>query len=357
MASYVKVPGKLYLAGEYAVTYPYHSALVFAVDRFLTVKITPSDQEKGTFQSTSYQDKPLDWYRQKGIFTFNNDKDYLKLIESAVLTTEEYLAELGKSLTYYHIGIESQLDSQSGQKYGLGSSGAVTVGLVQALLDYYQADSDKETIFKLSVLSQLKIGKEGSFGDIAASTYTGCIHYTCFDKKAIKEKLFAGNLLTLVKEEWPGFHIRTIELEDYLQIGVGWTGSPASTDELIEKMHQENTSEFVMEDFLRKNEENNKELIYHLENGPFEGIGKNIQTSRQLLKELGQARQISIETPLLTRFIEITEKHRAFAKTSGAGGGDCGVALFDCTLCKQLVEKEWLANGIEPLDLTIYNNH
>lgn len=357
MVSHVKVPGKLYLAGEYAVTYPYHSALVFAVNRFLTVEITPSDQEKGSFQSISYQEKPLDWDRPKGTFSLKDDKDDLKLAVSAILTTEEYLAELGKPLTYYHVRIKSQLDSKNGKKYGLGSSGAVTVGLVQALLDFYQVDYDKETVFKLSVLSQLKIGKEGSFGDIAASTYTGCIHYTCFDKDSIREKLLDTSLLALVKEEWPGLHIQTIELEDYLHIGIGWTGSPASTEELIEKMHQENDSDFIMEDFLRKNEENNKELVYHLENGPFEAIGKNIQTSRQLLKELGQAHQISIETPLLTQFIEITEKYRAFAKTSGAGGGDCGVALFDCILCKQLVEKEWLANGIKPLDLTIYTNH
>lgn len=357
MASHVKIPGKLYLAGEYAVTYPYHSALIFAVNRFLTVEITPSDEEEGSFQSLSYQDEPVNWYRPQGTFSFNDVQDSLKLAESAVLTTEEYLAELGKPLTYYHVRIESQLDSKSGKKYGLGSSGAVTVGLVQALLDFYQVDYDKDLVFKLSVLSQLKIGKEGSFGDIAASTYTGCIHYTCFDKDLIKEKLSDTSHSALLQEEWPGLQIRPIELEDYLQIGVGWTGSPASTDKLIDKMHQENDSTFVLEDFLKRNEENNEELIYHLENGPFEAIGKKIRASRQLLKELGRARQITIETPLLTQFIEITEKYRAYAKTSGAGGGDCGIALFDCTLCRQLVENEWAANGIEPLDLTIYTNH
>lgn len=357
MASHVKIPGKLYLAGEYAVTYPYHSALIFAVNRFLTVEITPSDEEEGSFQSLSYQDEPVNWYRPQGTFSFNDVQDSLKLAESAVLTTEEYLAELGKPLTYYHVRIESQLDSKSGKKYGLGSSGAVTVGLVQALLDFYQVDYDKDLVFKLSVLSQLKIGKEGSFGDIAASTYTGCIHYTCFDKDLIKEKLSDTSHSALLQEEWPGLQIRPIELEDYLQIGVGWTGSLASTDKLIDKMHQENDSTFVLEDFLKRNEENNEELIYHLENGPFEAIGKKIRASRQLLKELGRARQITIETPLLTQFIEITEKYRAYAKTSGAGGGDCGIALFDCTLCRQLVENEWAANGIEPLDLTIYTNH
>ena len=36
-----RAPGKLYIAGEYAVVEPGHRAVLVAVDRFITVRITP----------------------------------------------------------------------------------------------------------------------------------------------------------------------------------------------------------------------------------------------------------------------------------------------------------------------------
>ena len=36
-------PGKLYIAGEYAVVEPGHQALLVAVDRFITVRVTPAE--------------------------------------------------------------------------------------------------------------------------------------------------------------------------------------------------------------------------------------------------------------------------------------------------------------------------
>ena len=38
-----------------------------------------------------------------------------------------------KELSFYHLKVTSELDSSNGRKYGLGSSGAVTVGTVKAL--------------------------------------------------------------------------------------------------------------------------------------------------------------------------------------------------------------------------------
>lgn len=42
----LKIPGKLMLAGEYAVTVPGHLAIVFAIDRFISKKRLAASQQK-----------------------------------------------------------------------------------------------------------------------------------------------------------------------------------------------------------------------------------------------------------------------------------------------------------------------
>ena len=38
-------PGKLYIAGEYAVVEPGHPAILVAVDRFVTVSVSPATRQ------------------------------------------------------------------------------------------------------------------------------------------------------------------------------------------------------------------------------------------------------------------------------------------------------------------------
>jgi hypothetical protein len=42
----VKAPGKLYIAGEYAVTEPGYKSVLIALDRFVTATIEEADQYK-----------------------------------------------------------------------------------------------------------------------------------------------------------------------------------------------------------------------------------------------------------------------------------------------------------------------
>ena len=47
----VKAPGKLYIAGEYAVTEPGYKSVLIALNRFVTATIEPSTQVEGTIHS------------------------------------------------------------------------------------------------------------------------------------------------------------------------------------------------------------------------------------------------------------------------------------------------------------------
>ena len=49
----------------------------------------------------------------------------------------------------------------------------------------------------------------------------------------------------------------------------------------------------------------------------------------------------------------IAEKYGCAAKFSGAGGGDCGIAIsFDANIAHR-IENEWKENDIVPLDVKI----
>ena len=50
----VKAPGKLYIAGEYAVVEPGYKSILIAVDRFVTASIEDSNATQGTIHSRLY---------------------------------------------------------------------------------------------------------------------------------------------------------------------------------------------------------------------------------------------------------------------------------------------------------------
>ena len=47
----VKAPGKLYIAGEYAVTEPGYKSILIAVNRFVTATIEASNKVEGSIHS------------------------------------------------------------------------------------------------------------------------------------------------------------------------------------------------------------------------------------------------------------------------------------------------------------------
>ena len=130
-----KAPGKLFIAGEYAVVEPGHGAIVAAVSRYLTVTIDEATSV-GTLTSTQNPEVVVEWTRKGELFRAKGGHPY-KLVEEAILVAEQYVRESGKeTFSLYSLSITSELDdAKRGIKYGLGSSGAVVVATIQAVLD------------------------------------------------------------------------------------------------------------------------------------------------------------------------------------------------------------------------------
>src|SRR5690625_2283 len=148
-----KIPGKLFIAGEYAVTEPGNKALLVAVDKFISISL-----EKTENQGTIIVDnRSTKWIRKNGKVSLDKQNSRLKYVFKAMEIVENYAREQGKSLIYYNLKVDSQLETKEGIKYGLGSSSAVTVAAVDGLCKLYNININKKQLFKLAALVNLSI--------------------------------------------------------------------------------------------------------------------------------------------------------------------------------------------------------
>lgn len=234
-----KAPGKLFIAGEYAVVEPGHTAILVAVDRFITITIEEA-VKKGSI--CICKDEPIYWIRDNEKILLEKEEPYLKHILSAIYVFEKYARELGKVLSYYDLGVNSDLQDESGVKYGLGSSAAVIVGTVDALCRYNDIKISKEELFKLSALASLLVNSRSSCGDIAASVYGGWIAYTAFDREFVLKGFEGDRVLELIKLQWPRLKVEKLAPPKELHLAIGWTGMPASTANLVHNIRQRSSN-------------------------------------------------------------------------------------------------------------------
>jgi len=95
-------------------------------------------------------------------------------------------------------------------------------------------------------------------------------------------------------------------------------------------------------------------LVTAIEDDDTARIMRQIERNRALLAGLSRISGRTIETAELTRLVEIAREHGAAAKSSGAGGGDCGIALCPTDTDLTALRAAWRAAGIRPLDLSVH---
>lgn len=347
----VSVPGKLYIAGEYSVVTPGQSAIIASVDRFLTVSVEPSHINQ--FISEGFTEKPLTWSFSDNYFSWSDESPRFKLVRVVIEWFERLRKEMDKKAQTYAIHIHSELNHIDGQKFGLGSSGALTVGLIKALAQFYQLKIDNLKIYKLAVLAQLSIGISSSFGDLAASTFTGLIYYTSPQRQFLKSKLKdKQSVKGLISAHWPDLCIEPIPLPEKWQWVVGWTGNPASSHHMVRQI---DTQTPHYKNFLEESNHCVLQMKQALRQKNWGIFVRSIQQNRRLLNELGNESQLMIETTTLHYFCDLANDYGGSAKSSGAGGGDCGIAWFvKDKQAKSFEDKLVRSNSITPLQLNIF---
>ncbi|MFU0564166.1 type 2 isopentenyl-diphosphate Delta-isomerase [Gardnerella pickettii] len=443
-------PGKLYIAGEYAVV-DGRAAIVTAVNRYVKVTVDADGAcdflENGACSRNFYgkitcEDKnfePLYWKFGGGNGCGNGDgtrfgnnkefildkndgcgcdsrsvacdlpaeespatndsleqtnvekiKKYYAYVISAMNVVDEYAREVGAlgaaealvNTREYNVHIESDLDDKkTGKKYGLGSSAAVTVAAVRALCEWYGLALATPELCKLAIIASSLVKKSGSGGDVAASAYGGWVLYRAYNREWLKaevEMIESGDssLCELMQRKWPRFEVKRLKVGGGLRLLVGWTGSPASSAELVGSVkagvkaganagaatsdltarNPTKTYAKTYEDFCAQSEKCVQKIANALENGDFSALLSGFAQNRALLKDLGEITGTLIETPKLKRLIESANCAGLPAKTSGAGGGDCGIAIaraqdFNAVFAR--IKDEWQKSGIEALNLKV----
>lgn len=351
----IKVPGKLMIAGEFAVLKPHYTLLTMAVDRFVYATVNEVEESTVTLEDFDLFDIPWKYTNQK--LQIASDDSRFNFVQQAMSVTFGYLVEQGIQPGSFSLRIKSELDDESGKKYGLGSSAAVVTAVVTAILEQeLQSIPSKDLIFRLSSIAHVLTQGNGSGADIAASTYGGILQYKSFQAEWLLEAYNQSESISdLVQLEWTYHTVKPIEIPKELSIVIGWTGSPASTASLVtEILKLEKTNEQQFANFLYTSEAAVAMFLQGVKDNNLATILQSVRMNREALSVVGKQAGVDIETKKLRQLCDIAAEHHGAGKSSGAGGGDCGIAFLQDKLQVKPLMKAWEAEGIKPLSIQPY---
>lgn len=345
------------VAGEFAVLEPNYKLVVMAVDRFVYATLQSSSRNTLTLENFALHD--LSWDYIGNEVQIDSEDNRVNFVQDAMTIALTYLKECSIIPNNFSLSIRSELDDPSGTKYGLGSSAAVVVSVISAIIKKFLPDEpSKDVLFKLAAISHIKTQGNGSGADIAASVYGGLLEYSSFQADWLQSEYETTETLTeLLAKDWIYFSVAPLKLPKDIYISVGWTGTPASTKSLVSEILKLKkvdeakyiqflvNSEAAVNTFLRGIKEKDKCLL-------FEGIEKN----RHSLSVLGKHAHVEVETALLKELSILAAEAKGAGKLSGAGGGDCGIAFVSTEEKRQYLHTLWVDVGIKPLTIDIYPN-
>ena len=201
----------------------------------------------------------------------------------------------------------------------------------------YEIDLSPDLLFRLAAVVLVQRGDNGSMGDLACIAYEDLIYYQSFDRAWLHEVLTSQPLSQVLDLDW-NYQIRVIQPAVSYDFLVGWTKEPAISSDLIRQVKGAIKEEFLQE---------SQSAVKNLEKGLREGNQKDIETSIKRADKNLKSLNPLIYTPALKELQEATEGLSVCAKSSGAGGGDCGIALsFDPVETQTLIDR-WKEKDIE----------
>ena len=321
----VKTCGKLYWAGEYAILEPGQLALIKAIPIYMMAEIKASNNHRLYSNMFTYS------------VDMRPDSSYA-LIQETVALVEEYLTAQGVELQPFSIEIRGKMERE-GKKFGLGSSGSVVVLVIKAMLAFYGRPVDREVLFKLASAVLLKRGDNGSMGDIACIVSEDLVLYQSFDREKVAHWLEKEDLQPVLDREW-GFSIASVEPALEFDFLVGWTKEVAVSSHMVKQIKDNMNASF-----LQASKETVTKLVKAIEAGQEDKIIDLLNQASLLLEGLSS----DIYTPSLRQLKDASRDLKAVAKSSGAGGGDCGIALSFDQDSTTLLKKRWANLGIELL--------
>lgn len=284
----VSAPGKLMLFGEHAVMYG-HPCIVTAVGQRLTATVELLSTEDFFLEAA---DVGICGYQKK--MQELGSGDIPKGAQFVEIAVKNFLAQrpCTKGLRVsMHAGFSSQ--------FGFGSSSASCVCVMQALSLLCEKPLTQKELFDLSYKTVLDIQKTGSGFDVASAVYGGTLVYGR-----------GGEIL------------ERLDVSD-IPLIVGYSGVKADTASYILDVKKKYDREpekvgRIFDAIAGIVRDAKKELLEQ----DWERLGTLMNFNQEYLRDLG------ISTEKLEAMISAAKHAGAYgAKLSGAGGGDCMIAL------------------------------
>jgi phosphomevalonate kinase len=321
----VRTGGKLYIAGEYAILTPGQTAILKNIPIPMTAIV--KEAEKISLFSDMF-DYATD---------MTADKNYA-LIQQTIVTLATYLDKSLHDLPAFKLDITGKLE-RDGKKFGIGSSGSVTVLTLKALSAFYELKLSADTIFKLASYTLLKLGDNGSMGDIACIAYDDLVAFTSFDRQKVSTWIATEDIKTVLAKDW-GYRIEIIKPALLCDFLVGWTKQPSISKDMINLVKSA-----ITRAFLEDTERNVQICKQALQMGDKMAVKASLQKVSDLLLGLSSA----IYNDKLKALKSAEKGLDVIAKSSGSGGGDCGIAISFSESDSHELAQRWQKAGIEIL--------
>lgn len=180
--------------------------------------------------------------------------------------------------------------SYGGKKIGVGGSAAATVAAIAAAYGLREEKIDPQTLFDLAHRVHQGVQGAGSGVDIAASVWGGLLRYQA------RQATPAQGLLPLLI----------------------WSGESASTGPRVMQYQR------LDNDYRDKFRTLSDTLVAQYARDPIAALNEN----GALIADMAEMAGFSYLTPTISRIIALAKSLGGGAKPSGAGGGDCVLALF-----------------------------
>ncbi|WP_448851546.1 phosphomevalonate kinase [Corynebacterium sp. 335C] len=351
--------GKLYLAGEYAVMHPGGLAVVAGVDRYVEAAATGVADRGGSrddgprpgLVTSSHWDSPRAYRVGPGGAVDAAEWGEPDLVLRALDAAHRVAAARGAEPRALDIAITSDLDdAETGRKYGLGSSGAVVVAVVDAVSRALGVPLDAMGRYRAAMAATVLAGAAGSGGDIACAAHGGVVAYRRPDPDALRERVLADPVAAVL-EPWPDGEVHRVAVDPAVRLLVGWTGRPADTGDQLARANRRTPDPAALAAFVAAASGAAADLGEALGAGDAAGVADAVLRARAALADHAADRGTVIETPLLAALADAAWAHGAPGKSSGAGGGDCGIALDCGDADADGLREAWRESGIVPLDL------
>lgn len=306
----VSVPGKIIISGEHAVVYG-NPAIIAAIGKRCRVNISPIKESIIKIKSRGYGDERL--FSTSEVLEFTNrarelwkqffktkDKKFLQEINKepfsvVLIAVGETLSRLEKKNGGLRINIVSSIPAQS----GLGSSAAVSVGVISGILQ--SCGKVQASLADInSIAYEVEKCQHGlpSGGDNSTVTFGGLVRF---------------------QKEGDQFRISPIERSSFFELPpfvLIQSGRPVeTTGEMVGLIRQKYEGDPAKTGgIFTRIGDITEGLLEVLQKQRFEKLPSQIRTNERLLEELGVVGEAAKET------IRGIEKIGGVAKVCGAGG-------------------------------------